>query len=176
MNGKNHFYKKISKKDLGFIISISSLVLVLLVYVNIKIARIEKERYIPAPIVADNSTQYTANISSDVMELKMSPGAIGNIPITVENTSQIVWENSGENPVNLAYHILDSNNKTIDYEGMRTPFSSPVDIGEKRTVNSVVKVPDKAGTYILEFDLVQEYMTWFSSQGAKTLKINLKVE
>ncbi len=62
------------------------------------------------------------------------------------------------------------------WDGLRTSLSG--DVAPSVTVaNLIVQVtaPPAAGSYCLVMDLVQEGVTWFSSQGAATLNLPMTV-
>jgi hypothetical protein len=47
--------------------------------------------------------------------------------------------------------------------------------GESVRIDAAVKAPPLRGTYDLEFDLVQEEVTWFSWQGGATARVPVEV-
>jgi len=92
--------------------------------------------------------------------LTVTAGAASMIPITITNTGSLTWD-----PVfNLAYHIYSQSGAVLVWEGVRTDLPASVAPGQSVTVNAVVNAPP-AGTYTIKFDLVQEGVAWFSSQG-----------
>ena len=92
--------------------------------------------------------------------LTVTAGAASMIPITITNTGSLTWD-----PVfNLAYHIYSQSGAVLVWEGVRTDLPVSVAPGQSVTVNAVVNAPP-AGTYTIKFDLVQEGVAWFSSQG-----------
>jgi hypothetical protein len=83
--------------------------------------------------------------------------------VRIENMSNFDW---GSN-INLSYHWYDAAGNAVVWDGLRTSLA-----GTARTqiapVNAQIAVPDKAGTYRLRYDIVQEGVTWFSGQGMQT--------
>ena len=97
------------------------------------------------------------------------------VPITVTNTGTLKWPSTGTNKVNLSYHWYDTAGKMIVRDGKRTNLLSDMAKGQKATLNAKVLAPSKAGTYILKYDLVHEYVTWFSDKNVPMLARTVNV-
>lgn len=105
----------------------------------------------------------------------MVAGYVYSVDLTVANVGGFVWPASGEKPVRLSYHWLDSSGNVVIWDGLRTSMPTDVAPGQVVTLSAQVRVPDKPGTYILKWDLVQEGVTWFSWKGAKTLESSVSI-
>ncbi len=88
------------------------------------------------------------------------------IPVTLTNTSGQTWRAGGARPVHLSYHWADPSGKRLISEGERTDLPADVPPGGETTLQAKVKAPDDPGDYLLQWDLVEETVTWFSEQGA----------
>ena len=100
-------------------------------------------------------------------QLKLSPGELQQIPITVTNIGKVTWNPGGEGefPFHLSYHWLDpEENKVLVFEGLRTPFPRTVRPGEKVQVQAQVLAPPRPGRYRLAWDVAQEGLLWFSTE------------
>jgi hypothetical protein len=90
------------------------------------------------------------------------------VSLEVTNTGRVIWDSRGASPIYFSYHWLDaSGQRVIAYEGARTEWSEPVAPGTTTTIHSLVRAPRQPGTYLIEWDLVEEGRLWFSTeQGA----------
>jgi hypothetical protein len=70
-----------------------------------------------------------------------------------------------------SYHWLASDRRVVEYDGIRTPL--PYTLGPGQSCRAAVRVrpPAAAGRYVLEIDLVEEGVTWFSAAGAPPLRL-----
>ena len=59
---------------------------------------------------------------------------------------------------------------------LRTDVPHDVEPGETVTVEVEVALPDDAGNYTIEFDLIQEGVTWFKEMGSPVLTRWITVE
>jgi len=98
--------------------------------------------------------------------------------VSVKNTGALTWNKNGDNPVYLGYHWIDFNSKeTVVFDGKRSIISEDgVDIGDEVVFNLKVTSPSEPGEYILQVDLVQEGVTWFSFQGVPVLEKFITVD
>lgn len=98
---------------------------------------------------------YAATVPASV-----GAGTTIQVPVTLTNTGNEVWNTSGPNIVNLSYHWY-ANGAVVVWEGLRTALPVPVQPGASATVNAVVMVPPSGGAYELRFHLVKEGLAWF---------------
>ncbi|MBD3362785.1 peptidoglycan DD-metalloendopeptidase family protein [Candidatus Dojkabacteria bacterium] len=107
------------------------------------------------------------------------------IPVDIENTGSLTWQNAGENPVRASYHWykkceLDSEVCTeeslYEWDGKRTNFSKFLYFNSvEQGLALEVVPPTQPGEYSLEIDLVHEGITWFSEKGVETLRLDFSV-
>jgi SAM-dependent methyltransferase len=95
--------------------------------------------------------------------------------VKVKNSSRNIWPSRGSNPVRLAYHWLNQDGSAMVFDGERTLL--PYDLGPETEVllKSSVRVPDFPGSYVLEFDMVQEFVSWFKDKGSSTFRIGVSI-
>jgi ubiquinone/menaquinone biosynthesis C-methylase UbiE len=96
---------------------------------------------------------------------------------TLENTGTALWL-PGTEPlggVGLGCHLYREDGTLLDFEFYRQPLPAPLAPGE--TVELTYELPRLApGTYLLEFDLVAEGVTWFSQKsGSQSAKVRLPI-
>jgi hypothetical protein len=102
--------------------------------------------------------------------LSLTTGGWADVPVTVTNTGRVIWDSRDNPPFYLSYHWLQANaDRVISYDGVRTPFPSPV--APDATVRTVARihVPPYPGEFRLAWDLVQEGRLWFSTEPGGTL-------
>jgi hypothetical protein len=87
----------------------------------------------------------------------ITPGKTVIIEVLVKNTGDLNWTLDA---FLLSYHWVGPENI---WDGERTPLPKNTAPGEKVTLNATLKVPATPGTYTLQWDMVQESVTWFSS-------------
>jgi hypothetical protein len=106
---------------------------------------------------------YGGSLGVDQTPATMNAKSTTLVPVRIENMSNFDW---GAN-VNLSYHWYDAAGNLLEWNGLRTPLA-----GTARTqiaaVNAQIAVPATPGTYKLQYDIVQEGVTWFSGQGMQT--------
>ncbi|MDO8562773.1 MAG: hypothetical protein Q7S25_02905, partial [Candidatus Limnocylindria bacterium] len=103
------------------------------------------------------------------------PGGLVRLPVVVKNDGAGPWAAGGATPVRLAAHIFDAAGNTVLWDGPRTLLGADVAPGGSFTGELQVPVPLVTGTYRVRADLVQEGVTWFSAQGARTAEVSLAV-
>ncbi|MFL7811027.1 MAG: discoidin domain-containing protein, partial [Anaerolineae bacterium] len=56
--------------------------------------------------------------------------------------------------------------KIVVADGLRTPLPGPVAPGKEITLDASVELPNPADSYILQMDMVHEFVTWFQWKGS----------
>jgi hypothetical protein len=93
-------------------------------------------------------------------------GDIVRVPARLRNAGALTWGTGGANPFFLSYHWLDANRKVVVLDGMRTALGRAVAPGEEITLTADVLLPAAPGKYILQMDMVHEFVTWFQGRGS----------
>ena len=100
-----------------------------------------------------NLTQERPNVSSSVL-------------IHVRNTGATTWETKPTDPFILAHRWYDAEKKTYVREAAeRMLVPTPVRPQESVDIEASFRTPDKAGVYLLTWDIFSEESGWFSRQG-----------
>lgn len=116
-------------------------------------------------IINPFSTAITANRKESV-----------KVKIEITNKSKYYYTSESHYPVNISYHIYDHNNVTIVFDGLRTRLPFDLEPNRSVTVEIFVLTPARPGTYLLEYDLVKEGVSWFKLKNDYPYKkITLKV-
>lgn len=120
---------------------------------------------------------YAATITATTDRLEIEQGSFITATLTLTNRGRLTWASEAPHPVNLSYHLLDSDGKTLTHDNPRTSFPQPVAPGQTTTLTLKLgadRIPGP-GNYRMEFDLVQEGQTWFAAKGSPTLTIPVTV-
>jgi len=87
------------------------------------------------------------------------------VAVTVTNTGSLTW--GANSAFRLAYHWYNGATVVV-WDGLRTVLPQSVGPGQSLALTANLQAPATAGTYTLKWDLVQDGVTWFSSQGVAT--------
>ena len=102
-------------------------------------------------------------------------GQAAVVPIRLENRGERVWSAAGAYPFALSYHLSQADGTPVTYDGLRTALPWDVPPGGALDLQAAVVAPPTPGTYLLEWDEVQEHVTWFSWAGSPPAVTYLKV-
>jgi hypothetical protein len=103
-------------------------------------------------------------------------GETVTFPVRVRNNGALTWPPTGSNPVNLTYKWLDLNHNVLVADGLRTPIGRQVQPLEEITLQAAVQFPAQAGSYILQFDMVHEFITWFQWRGSPVHEVQVSAK
>jgi hypothetical protein len=115
-------------------------------------------------VAAANAAEYGATYTPSNTPKCMIPSTTATVSINVANTGTLTWT-PGE--YFLAYHWYDGSTVVV-WDGMRTALPAPVAPGNNVTLNAQIQAPDHGGNFTLKWDMVREYVTWFSWTGVPT--------
>lgn len=118
-------------------------------------------------------SQYDLKMSTTETELVSSVGGETFQTVVKIDSRRYQALTSDEN-VFLSYHILKSDGTMWRFDNERTALEPIVARGVgKETLN--ITAPLEKGDYLIQVDLVEEGVTWFSEQGMPTVEIPMKV-
>ena len=115
---------------------------------------------------------------------KLRVGQKERILVKVRNASDVVWWARGgetnDRSDNKFYIAIgnkwrDKDDKLLTEMDDRLGISKDLKPGEEIELPLTVTAPKEPGEYILEVDLVQEQVTWFSDKGSPTTKTKVTV-
>ena len=113
---------------------------------------------------------YRSAITPPVHHLALQAGQRLTMDFRVQNESDVVWPSSPDDGdafarLNLGNHWLSHRGKVLQMDDGRTnlPKLRP---GQEVVVPLTVTTPTKPGRYLLQFDLVEEGVTWFAQRGS----------
>jgi SAM-dependent methyltransferase len=99
----------------------------------------------------------------------------------VKNTSPHIWLPASVRvgAVRLGCHLLDDEERSIEEDFFRATLTPglgwPLRPGDEVDLDLAVPIPPP-GRYVLEFDLVSEYVCWFAVNGSSTVKVSVEVD
>ena len=101
-----------------------------------------------------------------------------SLEVMAHNASNEVWESSGSNPVNVAYHWLDEDWNMAVFDGIRTPLpQGGIPQGGTAKITAQIAAPPNPGKHRLFLTLVREGVAWFeSSEGFRAQELGVQFE
>ncbi|MBN2072919.1 MAG: LCP family protein [Actinobacteria bacterium] len=100
-------------------------------------------------------------------------------PVTIwfKNTGTLTWSNDKDLQICLGYHWLDRDTREplIWDNGRRLHLQEDMEPGEEYEEDIIIFAPEEPGRYILQYDLVHEGVTWFSTAGITPFEIDVNV-
>ncbi len=128
---------------------------------------------------------FKAQITLASPPVKLRVGQKETIQVKIKNASDVEWYARGgevnTNPDNRFYIAVG--NRWLKAEGeqlvtnMDGRYGLPKNLkpGDEVEVPLLITAPKDPGEYILEVDLVQEQVAWFSDKGSPTAKVKVAV-
>jgi hypothetical protein len=99
--------------------------------------------------------------------------------VNVRNASAFPWPAlgtpQGEYSINLSYHLHKKDGTICHFDGIRSPLPFDLNPGMEFSFISLLQAPGTPGQYIVEFDMVQERVSWFKDRGSATASASLTV-
>jgi O-antigen ligase len=107
---------------------------------------------------------YRADYSTpDVLTAQAGQATL--VPVQLANTGARTWDARGEHPFALSYHLDQVDGALVTFDGPRTPLPHDVAPGAVVDLQAELVAPPTPGGYLVEWDEVQESVTWFSWAG-----------
>jgi hypothetical protein len=119
------------------------------------------------------ASAFQASIASQSIPTSLERGSKATVYFTVKNISTVIWPMLG---LTLGNHWLDSNGRVLIHDAYRTGLAFDLRPGDQVDLPLTIETPRAPGHYILEIDMVQEGVAWFSGMGSKTLRVDIRVE
>jgi tRNA (mo5U34)-methyltransferase len=94
--------------------------------------------------------------------------------ISATNRGRVTWPAKGaaetKGIVRLGGHLLRGDEEEVEWDGGRSALPRDVAPGETAQVDFAFTAPERPGSYIMEFDMVAEHVTWFEDFGPGVLR------
>ncbi len=97
------------------------------------------------------------------------------LDVTVANESAVNWPKTAASGITLANRWLDAGGQVMQWLDARVELTDDLPPGAAKAATVVVHAPQTAGAYWLEFDVVEEGITWFVDRGSKTTRLRVQV-
>ncbi len=124
----------------------------------------------------NDDTWFRARLQPQQAELSAAASDLITATVVVTNTSVRPWPASGARPVYISYHwIQPASRRVLILDGERTPLPHDLAPGDTATIAAFVKIPPVTGTLVLQWDVVQEEVTWFSERGSTVAEVNVQI-
>jgi len=107
--------------------------------------------------------------------LTLDAGTATYVPVTATNTGVRTWQAGTDQGYALGYHLLTSDGTVIDFDGGHIALPHDVPPGGSVQVQALVTAPAVDGEYLVEWDMLQEGVTWFSWEGSAPVRTRLTV-
>ena len=130
-----------------------------------------------------SSTDAHRSVADHVATLSFDDGAPAAVfprgePITfhvrVTNSGRARWPAIGapemKGIVRLGAHLLGNDEEELNWDCGRSALPHDLNPGESATIEFSLKAPAEPGSYIIEFDMVAEHVTWFEDFGTGVLR------
>ena len=102
-------------------------------------------------------------------------GEATTVPVRLANTGTRTWTSSGDHPFALSYHLDHADGAPLTFDGPRTALPHDVEPGASVDLQAQLIAPQAPGSYVVEWDEVQESVTWFSWTGTPPTRTYLTV-
>ncbi|HEX4631050.1 MAG TPA: DUF1698 domain-containing protein [Chthoniobacterales bacterium] len=106
-------------------------------------------------------------------------GELITFRLGVTNSGHARWPAVGapetKGIVRLGAHLLGADEEELNWDGGRAILPRDLSPGEGAEIEFVFRAPNDPGSYIIEFDMVAEHVTWFEDFGAGVLRHNFSV-
>jgi len=116
---------------------------------------------------------HQAVIRATEVPARMAAGEPVEVSVQVRNASSVEWPKA--DGLRVGNHWCTRRGVVVLDDG-RTPLPRALPPGEETTVRVRVTPPPVAGSYQLQFDMVEEGITWFASQGSPVARVPVRVQ
>lgn len=117
---------------------------------------------------------------STTQSLRCAPGAQLPLRVMIRNDGTRVWSASGtdgdaQNAVRLGNHWRNRFGRMRVFDDLRTGLPFDLLPGEAMEIGITPTAPAR-GVWILELDIVQEFVRWFADAGTTPARVRVKVD
>jgi hypothetical protein len=112
------------------------------------------------------TTDFSAQYELEYNFIREHPNASGDLRIHLRNTGTTMWTPKRNDQFSLSYRLYDAEKKVLVRKAIEhTVLPTPVRSQEAVDILASFRAPDKAGVYLLTWDLFSEESGWFSGRG-----------
>lgn len=103
---------------------------------------------------------------------ELTPGQCAQARLRVTNRSEVTWQ--AESEIRLGNHWLRDGETELWDDG-RTDLPLPVEPGKSVEATVPITAPDSPGSFEVEFDLLQEYVSWWATDDESGLRVLVQI-
>jgi SAM-dependent methyltransferase len=115
---------------------------------------------------------HRASLVADGVPANLVPGQPVAVSVTVRNTSTVNWPANHRLRVGNHWRYLHT---VVVLDDGRTAIPGGLEPGQETTVEVTITPPAGAGRHELEFDVVEEGVSWFGDRGSTTTRVPVKL-
>lgn len=112
-------------------------------------------------------------------QLRVAAQESVRVPVKVKNISAEVWpsqeSSAGCTQIRLGNHWWNSDRSPAIFDDARLDLPAAVRPGEELELVLTVTAPSHPGSYVLEIDMLQEYVSWFKVKGSESAEVLVEV-
>lgn len=154
-----------------------------LLVIKIKSA-FEKALHVPKSALAENPLLAPLLLASNAYQAKITApntlvanaGESVAIAIQVKNDSSVIWQSTAQSGITVGNHWLNEHRKIIQWLDRTVHLPQDLPPAAVIDLSLSVRVPEKAGIYWLELDVVEEGITWFKHKGSSPTFVKVQVQ
>lgn len=124
----------------------------------------------PGGVLSDAAYNYTIHTPPAI---KVSAGGQVIVPLRLVNTSPVEWP--ADAGIGIGNHWFHPNGEVATWADGRGYLGQAIAPGATGVCELPLRAPLRPGHYIVEFDLVEEGVTWFADKGARPACISVQV-
>jgi hypothetical protein len=122
---------------------------------------------------------FRALLTAESVRETLQAGDKTTLSLIVKNISDATWpavgEPDGRYAVMLRNRWLSVDGTVLNDHDGQTRLPYDLEPGDTAGVSLEITAPKTQGEYLLELDVVQERVTWFSDKGSQPLRLRLRV-
>ena len=120
---------------------------------------------------------YVASIAMTDPPASLESSELAALDIVVTNNSPVAWRHDvpAGRHICVANHWRRQDGTMAIFDDARALLPRTIGPGERFQVPLRVQAPGEPGEYLLEIDLVQEFVCWFAEKGSNTARSAVKV-
>ncbi|SIO28975.1 Methyltransferase domain-containing protein [Singulisphaera sp. GP187] len=123
---------------------------------------------------------FRAKISPTEHPATVWAGSQLELIVRVKNLSGCPWKATGREldrlGLRLGNHWLNEQNQVVEYDDGRADLPGDLEPGEEVDLVLTINVPKVPGSYLLEIDMVEEFVSWFKDKGSETSVLPIEVK
>jgi SAM-dependent methyltransferase len=118
---------------------------------------------------------FSASIAPRISMLTAAASSAVELVLDVQNTSSQTWSAAPEHVIALGNHWRNRAGELLVLDDGRAPLPVSLEPGGKIEMRLQIRTPPEPGDYILELDMVQEFVAWFADKGSAVHRMQARI-